>query len=120
MNIDFEAAMMKHFEEDNKNFGEINTKTDKLSEQMTINGEHMSHFNKNLLEIKDTLQKHILHEESRYKRIEPIVIEYWENKDFNKELNVRAKKWGSRVTWTAATITALYVLKKALLDILLK
>lgn len=51
MSQDFEKTMEQHFADDNKNFGELNRKTDKLSEQMAINGEHFSYFSKNLVEI---------------------------------------------------------------------
>lgn len=63
MSVDFEKMMEQHFADDNKHFGELNRKTDKLSEQMTQNGEHFSYFSKNLVEInakfddvKDTLK----------------------------------------------------------------
>lgn len=52
---DFETAMRGHFEDDKKNFAELRQKTDKLSEQMTINGEHFSHFSKNLVEVNTHL-----------------------------------------------------------------
>lgn len=63
MSQDFEKIMQEHFEDDKKNFSDLNRKQDKLSEQLTQNGEHFSYFSKNLVEIntkfndvKDTLK----------------------------------------------------------------
>ena len=100
-----------HFADDKSSF-------DKIYELMTINGDHMSHFRKDSLEIKEILKKqneeyekdrevNRLHRE----RIEPMISSYESDMTFKKILNEKRKKWGGYVVWIAGILGAWYVIK---------
>lgn len=98
--MEFEKAMEQHFEDDKKNFGDLNRKQDKLSEQMVINGEHLSHFNKNLVEINtkfDGAARTLKVLEDRYSNRELDVF-FKESKEQWARIEVQTMKTNGRVS----------------------
>lgn len=110
----------KHFKEDEVRFN-------KLTELETINGGHLSFFNKNLEEVKGmlteqnkvnleqqtTLVKHI-------ERVEPMLSSYEEDTQFNRNFGIRAKKWGIRITMLSAIIASLLYIRNFIISIFIK
>lgn len=125
MTNDFEHKLVKHFEEDSRSFGGLNTKTDKLQEQMLLNGEHLSHFNKNIVELKNMVQEQTeinkaqsIRLEEHIRRVEPMLKSYEVNAQFNTVFGDRLKKWGGRITFTAAVLIAIVYLRSLLIKLL--
>lgn len=140
MSLDFEKKMEKHFEDDQKNFGDLDKKvdalsikTEKVTEQMVINGEHFSHFSKNIIELQKLIQEqtevnrsqnqkienHILKSDAHMERVEPMLTSYESDKKFNQALNDKVLKWGKRVTWLAALIAAVIYLRSVIIKLLI-
>lgn len=133
MSIDFEKKMEKHFEDDEKNFGDLNrkvdalsAKTEKITEQITINGEHFSHLTKNMIELKSMIQEQTEINrnqsqklDSHIQRVEPMLSSYEADTKFNQTFNEKAVKWGKRVTWLAALIAAIIYLRSVIIKLLI-
>lgn len=118
MSADFETIMTEHFINDKENF-------DKIQEQMAINGEHLSHFSKNIFEMKEMIKEQIrINQEQsvkldeHIKRVEPMLKSYEADTQFNTALSSRAKKWGGRITFFAAIVAALIYLRHELIKLL--
>ncbi len=125
MSTEFEKMMEQHFADDNKHFGELNRKTDKLSEQLTQNGEHFSYFSKNLVELKGMVEEQIKINTEQNKRldkhierVEPMIKAYEINTQFENVLSTRVKKWGGRVTFLAALVAAIIYLRYEVIKLL--
>ena len=110
--------LQKHFDEDETNFK-------KLRELCSINGEHLSYFNKNLEEVKAMLneqnkinldQQKILTE--HIQRVEPMLKAYEKDTEFNKIFGEKAKTWSVRVGMLASCIGAFYVIKAFIANLL--
>ena len=55
--VDPISILKKHFEDDEKNFSEIKSNLEKHSQIGIQNGEHLSFFNKNLVELKNEVKE---------------------------------------------------------------
>lgn len=118
MSSEFELIMKDHFINDKENF-------DKIQEQMTINGEHLSYFSKNIIEMKNMIKEQIkINQDQTYKldghirRVEPMLRSYEADTQFNTALSARAKKWGGRITFFAALVAAFIYLRHELVKFL--
>lgn len=85
----------------------------KLTEILELNGQHLSFFNKNLEEVKMIMTDHI-------KRVEPMLLSYETDKQFNELLNKKTKKWGVRIGLVASAIGSFYVIKQFIVSIIMK
>lgn len=108
----------KHFSDDTERF-------DKLQELATLNGTHLSYFNKNLEEVKKILEKQNETSENsqrtltdHIKRVEPMISAYEKDNEFNKILGNKTKKWATRVGAVATLIGALYVIRSFIISLL--
>ena len=111
MSIDFEKIMTEHFINDKENF-------DKIQEQMAINGEHLSHFSKNIFEMKEMIKEQTeinkaqsIRLDEHIKAVEPMLKSYNSDTQFNTMFGDRVKKWGGRITFAVAIIMALAYLR---------
>lgn len=93
-----------HFRDDKKEFAEIKNNQLKFQEINKQNGEHFSHFNVLILEIKKMLQDHM-------KRVEPMVLSYEKDKQFYGTGKDKLYKWGGRAVFAASVIGAWYAIK---------
>lgn len=103
---DFESVMRQHFKDDNEHFGKLEDKVDdlskqthKLQEQIIQNGDHMSHFNKNLVEVNlkvSEVQKSLL----------GISLEL-RDRYSNRELDASFNKFEKKASDNAAKISIL-------------
>lgn len=103
----------KHFEDDNIRFN-------KLEELATINGNHLSYFNKNLEEVKGMLGEQNRVNAEHIKRVEPMIAAYERDTAFSKTLGEKGKKWGVRITMVASIIGGWYVIKNFIINLIIK
>ena len=115
----------RHAKENEKSF-------DRLNELIKINGEHMSHFRKEITEIKDVVDKALtmlqkqdevsdLHRADIKKhmdRVEPMISAYEKDTAFTRELGIKGKKWGVRLGLVASAIASYYVIKEFISSLL--
>ncbi len=126
--------LTQHFKQDDVNFGEIRNKQNKYEELLRISGDHMSHMRKDVTELKTILYKqnesaNLHNEESNshreliaahMKRVEPMIVKYERNNtadDVNREKGMKIAK---AILVISAIITALYVIKDAVIKILIR
>lgn len=118
------TLLQQHFEDDQRAFEDIKKHQRKLEELMTINSDQISYFNKNMLEIKETLHKQnvdtLEHKElelKRWVRIEPIVLSHEDTLKLNELAKQKISKWIAPIKWTAGVTVAVSVLLGAILYI---
>lgn len=116
MTPEIQKILEEHFESDKKQFA-------KLEELATINGGHLSYFNKNLEEVKTMLQEQnrINLEQQKtltehISRVEPMLSAYEEDTKFWKTLGFKAKKWSVGIGIVGSVIGSLYVIKAFIIN----
>jgi len=72
---------------------------------------------KDMAETKKTLQNQDIASYEHRKRVEPMLKSYEKETEFSQELGEKTKKWGRRITWTAAIIAALIYIRVFLVEI---
>lgn len=110
-NTSLQIMLKEHFNEDTKNFGEIKKNQHKYEELLKINGEQLSYFNKNLIEMKDNDEKHrgevkgMLIDQNRVMathigRVEPVIVAYEKEvrgREYIDEKGEVIIKWSKRI-----------------------
>lgn len=116
---DLTKILRQHFEDDKRSFTEIKDNQKKYEELLLINGNHFSSFAKSMAELKVCLEKHTCSFEEHVRRTEPMLSAYEKDTAFTRSLGEKTKKWSVRLGVTAATISALYVIKEAVIKLLI-
>ena len=95
----------------------------KLIEKTNENGQHFSYFNKNLEQVKNSMDelKTMLKEQDRVsaehrKRVEPMLFLYESNVAASKVL----KRWGTWLGIVAGAVTSIYVIREFIIKFLAK
>lgn len=99
--------LAKHFEDDERDFKDIKERLATREEIAIINGEHLSHINKNMEELRDILTKHI-------SAVEPILIEYQLKKETERvfvRIGAKIKQYGLITVFISSVIGAWYVIR---------
>ena len=96
--------LSQHFKDDERDFKDIKEKLAKREEIAIINGEHLSHINKNIEELKTILDTHI-------KAVEPILQEYQDKQATARIL----KRYGKSIIGVGALVGAWIAIKNFLL-----
>lgn len=101
------SLLSKHFSDDERDFKEIKSRLEKREEIAVINGEHLSHINKSIEEVRDVLTNHI-------KAVEPILIEYQLKQETERVLvriGAKIRQYGTLTVFIASIIGAYYAIK---------
>lgn len=110
------VLLKQHFLDDEKSFGEIKANQKKFQEINAQNGEHFSHFNSLLVEMKQMIVEDRKEAKAHRERVEPMLLSWEDSIATGKVL----KGWGRNVGYIASAIIALYAIRDFIVNHFLK
>ena len=120
---DTHEILLKHFEDDRNAFEKIDKCFDKMQEAdekfaeiNRQNGEHFSHFNSLLVQLKRSIEEHRDESKKHRERVEPMLLAYEDNQATGRTF----KKWGGRLFFAAAAVGAVIAIKNFIINSFVK